>query len=160
MSFAKSMPKGLKLSECDRGIVGKTLPIRYIPEKDSVQEALEKNKKTNYFKLMLPHMDSELKVTLWASGTPEPFILHVLSAIHACKHMEHVIQFSKAEETVANAILDLKIKKDEYAQVCSLERKKTKGNQGESAPAASESLVREAVGQIVQGNYICVRNVN
>jgi hypothetical protein len=35
----------------------------------------------------------------------------------------------------------LDIKKEEYAQVCSLERKKNKGNPGESVPAASESLV-------------------
>ena len=64
MSFAKSVPEGLKLLECERGIVGKNSPICYIPQKDPVQEALEKNKKTNYFKLMLPHMGSELKVML------------------------------------------------------------------------------------------------
>jgi hypothetical protein len=29
--------------------------------------------------------------------------------------MEHDVNFSKAEEAVANAILDLEIKKDEYA---------------------------------------------
>jgi hypothetical protein len=115
MSFAKSVPKGLKLSECEQGIGGKNSPIRYIPEKDPVQEALEKNKKTNYFKLMLPHMGSELKVALWASGTPEQFILHVRSAIHACKQMEHGVKFSNAKEAVANAILDLEIKKEEYA---------------------------------------------
>ena len=77
MSFAKSVPEGLQLSECKRGVGGKNLPIRYIPEKDPVQEALEKNKKTNYFKLMLPHRGSKFKVALWASGTPEQFVLHV-----------------------------------------------------------------------------------
>ena len=50
MSFAKSVPKGLKLLECKQGVGGKNSPIRYIPEKDPVQEALKKNKKTNYFK--------------------------------------------------------------------------------------------------------------
>ena len=81
-------------------------------------------------------MGSKLKVTLWASGTPEQFILHVCLAIHACKQMEHDIKFSRVKEAVANAMLDLEIKKVEYAQVHSLERKKTKGNQGESEPAA------------------------
>ena len=71
-----------------------------------MQEALEKSKKTTYFKLTLPNTGSKLKVALWASGTPEQFILHVCSAIHACKQMEHDIKFSKAEEAVANAILD------------------------------------------------------
>jgi hypothetical protein len=53
MFFAKSVPEGLKLSECKRGIGGKNSPICYIPEKGPIQEALEKNKKTNYFKLTL-----------------------------------------------------------------------------------------------------------
>jgi hypothetical protein len=39
------------------------------------------------------------------------------------------------------ANLDLDIKKEEYAQVHSSERKKNKGNPGESISAASESLV-------------------
>ena len=52
------------LSECERGIGGKNSFIRYISKKDPVHEALEKTKKTHYFKLMLPHMASELKVTL------------------------------------------------------------------------------------------------
>ena len=93
MSFTKSVPEGLKLSECERGVGGKNSPIRYIPEKDPVQEALEKNKKSNYFKLKLPNTGSELKVALWASGTPEQFILHVRAAIHACKQMEHDVKY-------------------------------------------------------------------
>jgi len=89
---------------------------------------------------MIPHTGSKLKVTLWASETPEWFILHVRSAIHACKQLEDDVKFSKAEDAVANAILDLEIQKDEYAQVHNSE-KKAKGNKGESAPAASKSLV-------------------
>ena len=112
MSSAKSVPKGLKLTECQRGIGGINLPIRYIPEKDPVQEALEKSKKVNYFKLTLPHTGSEFKVALWASGTPEQFVLHVRSAIHAYKQMEHDVKISKAEEAVANATLDLEIRKE------------------------------------------------
>jgi hypothetical protein len=115
MSSAKSVPEGLKLTECERGIGGKNSPIRYIPKKDPVQEALEKSKKVNYFKLTLPHAGSEFKVALWASGTPEQFVLHVRSAIHACKQMEHDVKISKAEEAVADATLELEVWKDEYA---------------------------------------------
>ena len=43
MSFTKSVPEGLKLMKCERAIRGKISPICYIPEKDHVQEALEKN---------------------------------------------------------------------------------------------------------------------
>ena len=77
MSFAKSVPEELKTSECKHGVGGKNSPIRYIPESDSIQEALEKKKKTTYFKLMLPTIKSELSMIQWTSGTPEQFLLHV-----------------------------------------------------------------------------------
>ena len=79
------------------GCWGQDSPIRYIPKKDPVQEVLEKSKTTNYFKLMLPNTGSELKVALWASRTPEQFVLHVHSAIHACKQMDHDVKFLNAE---------------------------------------------------------------
>ena len=71
MSSAKSVSEGLKLSECEWDVGGKNSPIRYTPKKDPIQEALEKTKKTNYFKLILPNMGSKLKVALWASRTPQ-----------------------------------------------------------------------------------------
>jgi hypothetical protein len=46
MSFAKSVPKGLKWIECKCGIRGKNSPVCYIPEHNPVQDALEKSKKT------------------------------------------------------------------------------------------------------------------
>ena len=106
-----------------------------------MQEALEKSKKTKYFKLTLPNMGSELKVTLWASRTPEQFVLHVRSAIHAYKQMEHDVKYLNAKEAVATANLDLDIKKEEYVQVHTSERKKNKGNAGEGIPTTTKSLV-------------------
>jgi hypothetical protein len=67
MSFTKSVPEGLKSSECERGIGGKNSPIRYIPESDPVQEALEKKKKVTYFKLTLPSTRSEMSMAQWTS---------------------------------------------------------------------------------------------
>ncbi len=64
MSSAKLNPKGLKVVECKRSVGGKNSPIRYIPEQDPVQDALEKNKKTTYFKLTLPNTGNELKVAI------------------------------------------------------------------------------------------------
>ena len=86
-------------------------------------------------------MGSELKVALWASGTPKQFVLHVRSAIHACKQMEHDVKYLNAQEAVTMVNLDLDIKMEEYAQVPTLEKKKNKGNPGEGIPAASKSLV-------------------
>jgi hypothetical protein len=46
---------------------------------------------------MPPNTGGKLKVALWASKTPEQFILHVHSAIHACKQMDHDVKFLNAE---------------------------------------------------------------
>ena len=87
MSSAKSNPKGVKVVECEHSVGGKNAPIRYIPEQDPVQDALDKTKKTMYFKLTLPNTGNELKVAIWASGTPEQFLLHVRTAMHICKRL-------------------------------------------------------------------------
>eukprot|EP00804_Cyclotella_cryptica_P005204 CCRYP_014246-RA/>CCRYP_014246-RA protein AED:0.30 eAED:0.80 QI:0/0/0/1/1/1/3/0/373 len=76
MSSVNVFPEGLKWIECERGVKGKNSPVRYIPEQDPVQDALKETKKTTYFKLTLPDMGNELKVAVWASGTPEQFLLH------------------------------------------------------------------------------------
>jgi hypothetical protein len=135
MSFAKSLPEGLKLSECERGIGGTKSPIHHIPEKDPVQDALKRHKNTNYFKLTPPHMGSKLKVALWASRIPKQFILHVLSAIHAWKQMEHDPRPKRLLQ-----MQHLTWRSRRRSMLMQL-REKTKGNKGESAPTASESLV-------------------
>jgi hypothetical protein len=83
--------------QCERGIGGKNSPVRYIPEQDPVQDALEKNKKTTYVKLTLPNTGNELKVSVWLSVTPEQFVLHIRSAIHACKQMGLDTNFADAQ---------------------------------------------------------------
>jgi hypothetical protein len=55
--------------------------------------------------------------------------------------MEHVVKFQKAKEAVETALMDLEMKKEEYAIIRTSEKKKTKGNTDDSVPAASESLV-------------------
>ena len=64
---------------------GKNALICYIPEQDLVQDALEKMKKTTYFKLNLPNTRNELKVAIWASETPEQLLFHVHTVMHICK---------------------------------------------------------------------------
>ncbi len=87
MSLAKSTPKGLKVVECKHGMGCKNAPICYIPEQDLVQDALEKMKKTIYIKLTLSNTENELKVAIWASGTPKQFLLHIHTAMHICKQL-------------------------------------------------------------------------
>jgi len=71
---------------------------------------------------MQPHIDSKLKVALWASETPEQFVLNVRSLIHKFKQMEHDVKFYKHKYAVATVMLKLEIAKDKYAQVCNSEK--------------------------------------
>ena len=89
MSAIKWIPKEFKMVECEWGMGWKNSPICYIPilEQDTIQDALEKSKKTTYFKLTLPYMGNKLKVAIWPSRTPEQFLLHVRTAMHVCKQI-------------------------------------------------------------------------
>jgi hypothetical protein len=89
-----------------------------------VHDALNKNKKTTYVKLTLPNTGNELKVVVWASGTPEQFLLHIRSAMHVCKQMGLDTNFADAEKAVINAELEAKLAKTEYVQVRSFEKKR------------------------------------
>eukprot|EP00804_Cyclotella_cryptica_P016266 CCRYP_005735-RA/>CCRYP_005735-RA protein AED:0.44 eAED:0.50 QI:0/-1/0/1/-1/1/1/0/142 len=124
MSSVKAIPEGLKWVECERGVGGKNSPIRYIPEQDPVQDALAKDKKTTYFKLTLPNTGNELKVAVWASGTPEQFLLHVRSAIHACKQMGLDTDFAAAEKAVETAKIKAELAKQEYVTVRNAEKRR------------------------------------
>eukprot|EP00804_Cyclotella_cryptica_P004891 CCRYP_004940-RA/>CCRYP_004940-RA protein AED:0.36 eAED:0.84 QI:0/0/0/1/1/1/2/0/428 len=139
MSSVKAIPEGLKWVECERGVGGKNSPIRYIPEQDPVQDALAKDKKTTYFKLTLPNLGNELKVAVWASGTPEQFLLHVRSAIHVCKQMGLDTDFAAAEKAVETAKIEAELAKQEYLTVHNAEKKK-KGNKQEAPGTTTEAV--------------------
>ena len=124
MSSTKAFPEGFKWIECERGVGGKNSPIRYIPEQDPMQDALAKGKKTTYFKLTLPNMGNELKVAIWSSGTPEQFVLHVHSVIHAITQMWLDTNFAEAEKAVDVVKLDADIAKTEYTQLRNSEKKR------------------------------------
>ncbi len=110
MSLKKAVPEGLKSVECERGVGGKNSPIRYIPEQDPIQDALETKNQPTPLKFTLPN-GSEMRKMRWASGTPEHFLIHVKGAIHAIKEMELYIKFKEATAAVETAHLDLDIAK-------------------------------------------------
>ena len=74
--------------ECEHGVGGKNSPICYIPKQDPIQEALETKHQPTSFKLTLPS-GSEMRMTRWASVTPEHFLIHVRGAIHAIKAVSY-----------------------------------------------------------------------
>ena len=80
-----------------------------------MQGALEKTKKTTYFKLTLPYTRNELKVAIWASGTPEQFLVFIHTAAHAWKQMRLDADFKEAKVALKSAILDFDIARSEYS---------------------------------------------
>ena len=105
---------------------GKNSPIRYIPEQDPVQDALEKSKKTTYFKLTLPNMENKLKVVIWVSGSPKQFFLHVRTARHVCKQIGLGTNYTDAALALEAAYCKLGATKTEYAQLAKATKKKAK----------------------------------
>ena len=112
MSTSKAVPDGLKLIECERDLAGKNSPICYIREKDPIQEALERKPTTSQFKVKLPSTCSELRVAIWASGTPEHFLIHVRGAVHVINQMPGTIE--EAMRSVESTKLMVEIAKSEF----------------------------------------------
>jgi hypothetical protein len=84
-STEKIAPVGLKNQECERGRGGEKAPIRYVPDRDPVQEALDLKPET--LKCTLAN-GSETRVTVWSGhGTNEQFVLHVNKAYSTAKKM-------------------------------------------------------------------------
>eukprot|EP00804_Cyclotella_cryptica_P025382 CCRYP_016509-RA/>CCRYP_016509-RA protein AED:0.41 eAED:0.45 QI:0/-1/0/1/-1/1/1/0/97 len=85
MSAEKIAPIGLKNQECERGRGGKKAPIRYVPDRDPVQEALDLKPETLKYTLA---NGSETRVTVWSGHrTNEQFVLHVNKAYSTAKKM-------------------------------------------------------------------------
>ena len=96
-----------------------------------MHDALEKTKKTTSFKLTLPHTGNKLKVAIWASGTPEQFLLHVHTNIPTCKQMALDANFKKAKVALESVNLDLDIAKSEFSS------KKKKAKEHKETPTLS-----------------------
>lgn len=63
-------------------------------------------------------------MVVWASGTPEQFVLHIRSTIHACKQMGLDAKLAETEQAVIHSELEAKLAKEEYVKLCSSEKKR------------------------------------
>ena len=106
----------LKHIECEHGIGGKNFPIHYVPEQDPIQDALETKKKSNHFKLTPHNTGSEMRVVIWASGTPEHFLIHVHGGVNVIQQMGLDSKFNEGANAVKNLRLDLDFSKDAYSK--------------------------------------------
>ena len=96
----KVVPTGLKHQECEckckcrRG--GEKAPIRYVPERDPVQEVLELKPKS--LKCTLTN-GSKTWVTVWSKhGTNKQFLLLVNKAASVAKNMGLISAFDNAKK--------------------------------------------------------------
>ena len=89
--------------------------------------------------MTLPHTENELKVAIWASGTPKQFLLHVHTAIHAFKQMGFDADFIEAKVALKSVILDLDIAKSENSS----KKKEAKEHNKKPTPS-SEAISPEA----------------
>ena len=98
MSEAKSVPKGLKDQEVERGSVKKRPPVPYVPVVDEVQDAVNKTKgKESTYTIKLPDK-TQFTVNIWDTGTPEAFLIHVQTAVSACRRKGLFSDFGAATE--------------------------------------------------------------
>jgi hypothetical protein len=102
MSASKSVPKGLKNQECEKGNRKKRPPIPYVPVVNEVQEAIAKGKEYSY-KIKLPDM-TKFSVPIWDTGTQEAFLIHVQQAKNACKRKGLFQDYDDAIEAESRAV--------------------------------------------------------
>ena len=119
---------------------GKSALIWYIPEQDPVQDALEKTKKTAYLKLTLPNTGNELKVAIWASGTPEQFLLHVCTAMHVCQQLGLETKEADAMMVLEAAYCKLDAAKAEYTKLSREAKQKTRDRDENPAPESQKKM--------------------
>eukprot|EP00804_Cyclotella_cryptica_P007762 CCRYP_001368-RA/>CCRYP_001368-RA protein AED:0.24 eAED:0.47 QI:0/0/0/1/1/1/2/0/781 len=100
MSAEKMALIGLKNQECERGRGGKKAPIRYVQDRDPVQEALDLKPET--LKCTIAN-GSETRVMVWSGhGINEQFVLHMNKAYITAKKMGLIPTCDDAERAYAS----------------------------------------------------------
>ena len=75
----------------------------------------------------LTHTGNVLKVAIWVSGTPDKFLLHILTVIHAYKQIGLGANFASAKKALKTANRDMGFTKMEYTHLIRSKKKKSKG---------------------------------
>jgi hypothetical protein len=107
-----------------------------------VRDALEKTKKTTYFKLTLPNTGNKLKMAIWASGTPEQLLLHVHTVMHVCKQLGLETKEANAMMVLEAAYCKLDAAKAEYTKL-SKEAKQNAQDMGENPAPESQKKMKD-----------------
>ncbi len=131
MSMLKTVPDGLKASECKRIKLRELLPVPYVPVKDEVQDEVTRMRSME-IKTTLER-NTTLNVAMWQeNGTCKAFLMHVTAVLDAVKKRGHLDdykkaagQYEKAKEAVETARAGLLLLR-EGVRKSSKEQKKTK----------------------------------
>jgi hypothetical protein len=141
MSEAKSVPKGLKDQEVEKGNVKKRPPVPYVPIVDEVQDAVNKTKgKEGTYTIKLLDK-TQFTVSIWDTGTPEAFLIHVQTAVSACKRKGLFSDFEVATDDVVN----LNEKLATYREVLATAKAGKKKGSTVEPPADVEESVQDAL---------------
>ena len=144
MSEAKAVPKGLKDQEVEKGNVKKRPPIPYVPIVDEVQDAVNKTKgKEGTYTIKLPDK-TQFTVSIWDTGTPEAFLIHVQTAVSACKRKG---LFSDFDDATAD-VVDLNEKIATYREVIATAKTGKKKGTTVEPPADVEESIEDALAEL------------
>ena len=103
MSDQKTVPKGLRKNEVERGNFKKP-PIPYIPVEDEIGEKVKHDLRT--FKVKIDDKTT-VNASVWTGGNPEGFLIHVNSALNYIKRSKLYEKWVSAKTAVAKADKDL-----------------------------------------------------
>lgn len=82
-------------------------------------------------------------MAIWASGTPEHFLIHLHGVVHVIKYMGLLTKFKEQYGTVESAKLDWEIGKDAFSK-SKKESKAKKDDNSSLAVAAAKVILDKA----------------
>ena len=132
MSDQKTVPKGLRSQEVERGNF-KPPPVPYIPVEDEVGEKVNSDNRTYKVKI---NDQTTIHASVWTGGNSEQFLIHVISAmnyIERSKLFEAFQSFKeeidKYNEDLTSYGRDLEMSKEELKQAQEEARRATAARQ-------------------------------
>ena len=135
MSDQKSVPKGLRENEVERGIFKKP-PIPYIPVEDEIGEKVKQDSRTLKVKL---DDKTTVNAAVWTGGNPEGFLIHVTSALSYIKRSRLYEKWMKAKAAVVKCDKDLQDVRESLAALKAKVKKLQKAPQESSEESSSDS---------------------
>ena len=132
-------PSALSHGEVERGHYGQSALIRYVPEKDPVQDALAESTSTETNKVKMPS-GSTTRVSVWdGHGTNEALLRFVMTSWGLIKRLGYWTERTEALAAAAQAGSDLKKAQKELKAAKKEESKILQRNKDDESVATGEA---------------------